>query len=316
VGSSAVTIVDTSIPWRSSLRVCRSIGFRFHIGPAAWAVNRFVRLHAQDSAYDVCWVDKGVLLTPATLAYLRARSARLLHYTPDTAFYGNHSRFSERTLPLYDLLVTTKSFEMDYYRQCVPADRLLLVTQGYDASVHYPRRPFADKHDAVVFVGLCEPHRERVVAGLLDAGVSVRLGGERWQRFRRRYRGHAGLTFLGEGVWGDAYAEALSSCRFGLGLLSKRFPELHTTRTFEIPACGTALLTEDNPEIRTFYTADEALFYGTGDDLLQVVQTYRNDPKRLMLVSDGGRRRVLNGASSYDAIVKEILAHVQMPVHA
>ena len=32
------------------------------------------------------------------------------------------------------------------------------------------------------------------------------------------------------------------------GLLAKWVPELHTTRTFEIPACGTALVTERNSE--------------------------------------------------------------------
>lgn len=39
---------------------------------------------------------------------------------------------------------------------------------------------------------------------------------------------------------------------FARGALSRRFPERHTTRTFEIPACGTVLITEWNEEISVF----------------------------------------------------------------
>ena len=48
-------------------------------------------------------------------------------------------------------------------------------------------------------------------------------------------------------------AGELGANAVGLGLLSKRFPERHTTRTFEIPACGALLATERTADTTRFF---------------------------------------------------------------
>ena len=50
----------------------------------------------------------------------------------------------------------------------------------------------------------------------------------------------------------EEYAKIISLSYFGLGLLSNWVPELHTTRTFEIPACNTCLITPKTIEIANF----------------------------------------------------------------
>jgi spore maturation protein CgeB len=163
------------------------------------------------------------------MARLRNVAGKIVHFTPDTAFFANRSRHFEVGLEFYDLVVTTKSFEGDDYLRRVAADRLFITTQGYDASLHCPSCE-GKRAKVAAFVGLAEPDRESCIQELLEAGVPVRLGGQGWGRFLSQRGQHPSLEFLGERVFGENYAAAYSNAWIGLGLLSKRFPELHTTR--------------------------------------------------------------------------------------
>src|SRR5690606_9234510 len=126
--------------------------------------------------------------------------------------------------------------------------------------------PFEEKADEVAFVGLAEASRFETVSTLLSEGIPVKLAGRGWRNFLRKHRGNPALHFVGEFLGGEDYTRFLSSSRFALGLLSKRFPELHTTRTFEIPACGTVLVTERNRETSTFFGEDEAAFFSSPEE--------------------------------------------------
>ena len=77
--------------------------------------NAMLRAHAAAGGYDVVFVDKGVWVRRDTLARLKAAASAgiAVHFTPDAQFLENRSRHFFRSLPLYDLSVTTKPFEVD-----------------------------------------------------------------------------------------------------------------------------------------------------------------------------------------------------------
>jgi len=307
--------IDTDAPFARRARPSRSAAFRFRAGPAVTAVNRHVlaALSRLPERFDLAWVDKAVYLTPSTTRRLRECSRRLVHYTPDTAFVGNRSRHYERSGALYDLHVTTKSFEEKHYRCAFPGTPMMLTTQGYHDDVHFPRAPFEEKADEVAFVGLAEPSRFEAVAALLEAGIPVRLAGKGWESFVERHGGSDRLRFAGEGLSGDEYADFLSGARFGLGLVSKRFPERHTTRTFEIPACGTALVTERNEETTDFFDEGEAVFHSTLPEMVERIGSLRSDPETLRRIGEAGRSRVVADGRSYDRILAGVLSTLDLP---
>jgi hypothetical protein len=306
------TWIDTDVPMSDSSRLWRTVAFRTNSGQAVNRINSLVTQQLKSAKLDLAWVDKGVFLTPPTIASIRSRAGHLVHFTPDTAFHANRSRHFENSIGQFDLLVTTKSFEVDEYTRRVPRERVLLTTQGYDSSVHVPGNlEFENRRREAVFVGLAEPDREKCIDVLLEADVPVRLAGYGWSRLVRRWKDHPGLVFEGAGVFGRAYAELLSSSCVGLGLLSKRFPELHTTRTFEIPACESALATERTADTTRFFSESEAIFFTDYDELAEQLRSLLHAPVigALSDIALAGRKRVVADGRDYDSILQSVLSH-------
>lgn len=302
--------VDTDPPLETCSRVWRTLAYRFQVGKAVDRINHVVTERMSGVDNDLVWVDKAIFLRKPTMDVLRANTRRLVHFTPDTAFHANRSRNFESTLNSFDLLVTTKSFEVAQYRQRLERDTLLVTTQGYDARVHFPRATDDDRRREAVFIGLAEPERIRCIETLLDRGISVRLGGRGWNAFAKQWQSSPHFAFEGEDVFGGDYARLLSGSWIGLGLLSKRFPELHTTRTFEIPACGAALATEATSETSNFFAGNEAVFFSSFQDLADRITAFlaENDLSALRSTAAAGHRRVLADGRDYESILAAILS--------
>jgi spore maturation protein CgeB len=303
---------DTDESFRGSPRLWRSLAFRIQAGPLVHHVNHQVCSRVRRETYDVIWVDKAVYLWAATTRQLRSRAGKMIHFTPDTAFFANRSRHFRKSASLYDLLVTTKSFELAEYQQLAPADSIHLTTQAYDPALHRANPEVRQKDGKVAFIGLCEPDRERCIDQLLAAGLRVKLGGAGWKRALQKYHDHPHLQFLGARVFGASYADAISRSSFGLGLLSKRFPELHTTRSFEIPACGTALATEANRETRSFFNPDEVVFFDDHAELAAKLSRLLGDPAAIQVIADRGRQRVLEGGFDYATVLSGVMKRLAL----
>lgn len=302
--------IDTDIPFNRQHRIARSLGFRYKIGPVISAVNKYILDHFANAGYDLVWVDKAIYLTQSTTALIRKKAKKLVHFTPDTAFYENRSKHFYKSASLYDVLITTKKFELTNYRSILPEEKILLATQGYDPAVHKASCSFGEKIDRVAFVGLAEPSREKMLATLIANKIPVVLAGKGWGKFVQDNIGNDYLQYIGESIWKEDYAALISQSLFSLGLLSKRFPELHTTRTIEIPACGTALLTEKNEETSQFFESDEAIFFDGPEELVERIQYFRNHRQELETLTSKGTLKILSGEFSYSAIINKALNRV------
>ena len=286
-------------PYRAAgPRLLRSLTARVQIGPAVRALNRALLDRAARADYDVVLVDKGTLLRPATVAALRRGAAQGLavHYTPDAAFADNRSRGFFRAVPLYDLLVTTKPFEMDAYRAAGARD-LMLIHQGFGPRIDPALA--ADVPDAlrseVAFIGHCQPHYARLLEAV-SRTAPLAIWGPGWPAHAARHP-WARAVVRGEGLYGADYARAIAGARIALGLLSKRIPETTTTRSFEIPAMGTLLLAERTADHEAlFRDGIEAVFFDDAADLAGKVARYLADePARARIAAAGQARALAEG---------------------
>ena len=300
-------VIDTHVPFYKSHVLWRSFAFRYKKGPVVDRINKFI-LSKLSGTYDVIWLDKAVFISPQVTKQLKSLTKKLIHYTPDTAFNGNRSKCFYKSLSFYDFVLTTKSFEKADYLNHITKEKLMFIPQGFDKNVHYPRHTFQQKESKVLFIGLYEPSRGNVIKALLNHNIKVEIAGKNWMPFINN-QNSTNLKFLGEGLFNDAYAKAISSAHLCLGLVSKRFPELHTTRTFEIPACGSVLVTERNAETTQFFNEDEVLFFSNEAEMVDKIRKLLLDDEALQQISQKGHLRATTSGYDYQSQLLQVCSH-------
>ena len=304
---SIFQVIDTHIPFYKTHRLLRSFGFRYKKGPLINNINKYIIAALKEVTYDLIWVDKAVFITPKTTALLRSRASKLVHFTPDPAFTFHKSKLFLKSLPYYDFLVTTKSYELEHYYKYIKTEKVLYATQGFDAKLHKPSKHPFSKKEGFVFIGHYEDQRGEVLEKLLQNDIKITLAGIKWYQFAKKHQNNPNLIYLGDGVYGEDYVKTLQNAKMAWGALSKWVPELHTTRTFEIPACGTALVTERNLETQSFFKDDEAIFYTNENDLIEKITFFMNNDKPLEVLTKKGASRAVTSAYDYNAILNAIL---------
>lgn len=309
-----VDVINTNIPQKRMSRLWQSIGFRYKIGPLISKVNHFVINEISkinESFYDLIWVDKAIYLTRKTTEVLRKHTNKLVHYTPDPAFTFHKSRLFYDSIPLYDYVITTKSFEIDEFIRIIgDKDKVLYVTQGFDKNLHRPIVEW-EKKNGIAFIGHYEKDRMETIEKLLQNRIDITLAGIGWSKFVKLHATDH-LIYLGPGVFGNDYVKAISSSLYAWGSVSKWIPEKHTTRTFEIPACKTALLTERNSEIESFYSDDEVIFYEDIEDLIKKVEYYNSHKDKLKCLIEKGFKKVQSGGFDYESIIRNLLIRMEI----
>ncbi len=312
--SNEFDVIDTSIPFLGRARLFRSVAFRYKVGPVIKTLNKFILSKLEEfqrSHYDLIWVDKGILLTPSTTQELRELTNKLIHFTPDPSFFYHKSKLFYRSLKQYDFLVTTKSFELnEYTKRVLNSNSVILTTQGFDSKIH--KRNTSKKTGECVFIGHKEKEREELIHLLIRNKIRVTVAGNHWSTFLKKLSNEEKLhcNYLGKGVFGESYSKTIGNHKIALGFLSKWIPELHTTRTFEIPACGTALLTERNAETVRFFGEDEAIFYSSSHEMIEKIKYFLNHEKELNELQRKGTERVVKGGYSYEDILTDILIKI------
>jgi spore maturation protein CgeB len=302
-------IIDTNLPYNRSKRLLRSFTFRYKVGPLVNTINEYIKQNV-DERYDLIWVDKGVYIKRETTEKLRKATQLLIHFTPDPAFTFHRSRHFRASISSYDFVVTTKSYEIQEYEKYLSTDKIIQTTQGYDPNLHYPKIDFNEKRPSVLFIGHYESERLGIIRSLLEAGIEVSLAGKAWRKRIKQLTTYMRFQFLGEGIYGEDYSLKISKHQFALGLLSKWIPELHTTRTLEIPACGTALITERNSETIEIFKDEDAIFYNSHQEMVDKVTFYLANPKKLQILTSKGYNRVIRGGYDYRSQLKSILEKV------
>lgn len=292
----------------------RYLGFPFRrllSGPPVTRANRGLMEAFERVKPDLVWVDKGRYVRPRTLERMRQAGARLVHFTPDPSFSPfMRSRLLDGSIPLYDVMVTNKSYDVEEYRRR-GCRHLLFQPPAYDKHTHRKINLSGkdrEKYQSdVAFIGHWEPPRETLLNQLRLSGVRLSIWGPEYQNCKNREL--VSECWKNEGVYGEDYAKALSGAKISLSFLSKRYPDQTTTRTFEIPACGSLLLTERTGEQRALFREDqEAVYFADGAELVSKVKYYLSHEKERKRIAEAGYRRCVRGKNSYHDRLKEVLA--------
>lgn len=324
--------VDTVAPWTRASWLTRQAQRRLRRGSVVGEINSAVLSEVSSFRPDLVWAEKQEYLRAETLQQLRGFGARLVHFTPDPYFSLDWKRtpLMDRAMSEFDVLVYCKSYERaDYQALGRP---LIYMPLGYCDEVHRPLPSGDDRWRAGVgFLGGWEPRRERLLHAVAAAGTDLKIWGGYWDflkdgrwTLRRNiilrqlaggdsFRIHKDRllseVWQGGEVYGDDYARALTGARIGLGFLRMVCPDQHTTRTFEIPACGSMLLADRTQEHQEFFAEGrEAEFFQTQEELVDKVRFYSNNEPVRQRIAQAGRRRCIDSEYAYVHRLRAALA--------
>lgn len=167
---------------------------------------------------------------------------------------------------------------------------------AYAPHMHYPEPDAGGEHAGadVVFAGGGDADRAPYVGALRDAGFRVALFGAYWDRYPQT-RG------LSQGLLPpDRLRHVVSSSKLALCLVRRANRDGHVMRTFEVPAMGVCMLTEDTAEHRALFGPDgEAVrYFRTGQEMVEQARwllAHEDERHRLAaagyrLITQGGHR--------------------------
>jgi len=330
--------VHTNEPWQQASWLARQVQRRLGRGPVVDEINRSVLDAAREFRPNLVWAEKQEYLRFETVEQLRKSGAKLIHFTPDPYFSIAWKRtpLMDVAIQAFDALVYCKSYERSDYEAL--SKPLFYMPLGYCDDIHRPL-PSDDPRwtCAVGFLGGWDPRRERMLHVIAAKGTNVKIWGEYWDFLldgkwtprrkiilrqlagRENFRFHRDDMFVrawqGREVYGDDYARALTGSKIGLGFLRTVWPDQHTTRTFEIPACGSLLLADRTDEHQEFFEeGKEAEFFSSIEELLDKVQFYGCNESARRAIAEAGYRRCIASKYAYVHRLRKALEGLRLVV--
>ena len=242
---------------------------------------------------DLVLVVSGNLITARALAEIKnTTAATLFHfYNEDILNPLNTTTCLRKAVSYYDRFFTTKSFNVDTLA-LMGSQAVTYVPHGYRDNCHFPvsvdpkdRKRYGSD---VVFVGTWERPRAQTLEQL--NGFDLRVWGNDWQKLPRK----SPLRFRVKGrpVYGDELARVFGASKISLSFLRKANRDLHTSRTFEIPACGGFQLSERTEEVLSFFEEGKEIeCFSSLDELKDKITYYlKHESLRLRIAASGLER--------------------------
>ncbi len=280
--------------------------------PLDRGVNQAILAALSQCRTDILWCDRPLDVRPATLIAAKHAypSVKIVSYSVDDMSQShNQSAFYVKSIPLYDLHVTTKSYNVSELSG-LGAKRVLFVNNAFSPQVHFPMELSSEDRlrygGSVGFVGTYERERAEMLVALAREHIPVRVWGGAWPLRLRSASPY--LRVEGRDLIGDSYRWALNSFEINLGFLRKINRDLQTTRSVEIPACGGFMLAERTEEHRALLQEDvEAVYFSSTEELIQKTKYYlENGPIRKRIALSGFRR--VAAAYTYQSQLESVLA--------
>lgn len=312
------SVVDVINTHRKKINLLYKINNRlFQMGlpvslPDLSRANRQIREKINEKSYDILWIDKGLMINPRTLKYVRKVSpkTKIVNYSPDNMMLRhNQSQNYLNCIKLYDIHFTTKSYIADELVN-IGAKRVLFVNQSYEESFHYPRniseedikRLGAD----VGFVGAWEKERMDSILYLTRNGINVRVfGTKEWEQCAKD---NPCLFIENHGLYDEDYAKSFKCFKISLCFLRKINFDLQTSRTMEIPACGGFMLAERTKEHQNLFAeGKEAVYFSTNEELLDLCNYYLTHESERLMISEAGYNRCINSGYSNTETLRRLV---------
>jgi len=260
---------------------------------------------------DLVWMEHCALVDGDLVrAIHQAHRCTVLHYTPDSLRApGVKTRHLVEAVPEYEALVTTKHHEIKEY-EAMGARRVLFTHQGFDPFIHHPWKLSPDEELQygcdVMFAGQCMNFRRQAVESLARrTQPRAFIYGRQWKPSDPAIEG---LIRYRPWVFAEEYAKAICGAKIGLAFLNREVGDTHTTRTFEIPACGVLMIAERTTQQMELFEEDkEAVFFETEEEMVDKVEFYLGNERARERIAAAGRARCIRANCTWQHRVSALV---------
>ncbi len=260
---------------------------------------------------DTCKTWRPDLVLAISLAPMRAEELkqlaalvirRFIFLTDDPWSSSHNSRWLLEALPHYDVVLNPRRLCRDDLKNlgCRRVEELFFA---FDESIAYPPTPPPPLANDVVFVGTGDADRVPFISAINQMGVNFALYGSMWDD-RPETRGLA-KPYASP----DAMRNILASSRLALCLGRRANRDGLAMRTFEIPAIGTAMVTEDTDEHRAIFgpELETVAYFRTPAELQQKIRLLLADEPLRLKLAQAARALMITGRHSYKDRLESIL---------
>lgn len=250
---------------------------------------------------DLILVVKGAYLEPSTFEKIQSGSdATLVNYATDDPFNPRSSTDEILgSIPLYDYYACTKRAIIPDVKEA-GCENAFFLRFAYKPSVHFTEPPKTHEEQAkftcdLAFVGAADEDRVPIIRTIIKElpNIDLKLYGGFWNRYPDLRKYHEGI------VLGRDYRMAIGGATVSLNLVRRANRDGHVMRTFEVPACGGAMLCEETEEHGELFEEDEVQFFQTEEELVPRLQELLNDPSLADDIASRGHTRITQEPNTY-----------------
>jgi spore maturation protein CgeB len=183
---------------------------------------------------------------------------------------------------------------------------------AYDPSIHYVERTHllsVEAADEVLFVGGADRDRIPYCEALIRAGIDLSVYGDYWDRYpqtRSHFRGYASVEKL---------RFITARANISLCLTRKSNRDGHVMRSFEGPAMGGCMLTEDTSEHREIFGSDgeAVVYFGSVSEMVERAQWLLQHQSQRKRLAESAYNLITRGGNTYEDRLKTMLNRVRCP---
>jgi len=274
--------------------------YRFFTGPLVWKIKKKLLDVACETKPDIVWFYNVQLISSDTVRRLR-------QILPDSVFcqFANDNPFSQSakpgvwknflaSIPYFDMHFAYRSSNINDYMQ-LGAKRIRMLRSYFIPEVDYPvdKNAIPERYLCdVVFAGHYEDDgRVEVLESICDAGFKLNLFGGGWNQALAKLRVDSPLRkkFPIVPATDEHYRFAICGAKVALCFLSTLNRDTYTRRSFQIPAMGTAMLSQYSEDLYSLFASDieTVFFHDAQEAVAKLKHMLENNQWRQSIATEG-----------------------------
>lgn len=215
---------------------------------------------------------------------------------------AHYAHWFLQALPNYDVIFSPRRANINQLIQSSKS-QVHYLPFGFDPELFYAEVQRQYTCD-VIFAGGADRDRINYISALIESGFDVKLYGGYWEQYPQTKAYACGIADVA------TLRQAIASAKIALCLVRQANRDGNCMRTFEVPAVGTCMLTEDTPEHREIFGAqgNAVVYFKTIPEMLEKAQWLLNHDIERQRLANQAHILITQNQHTYKDRLEKILA--------